>query len=171
MPTIKQIVIKESIKELKALQTQASASISKRISFLIVLKQNKVSSVSKRALSEMLGIDANSVTNWKKIYELHGISGILSDARGGYKPSIISSIVHKAIQDKLNDPKNGIRGYQELLEWVKKELSKDIKYITLLKYTERNFDSKIKVARKSHVKKDENLVADFKKTSEKNAQT
>ena len=63
---------------------------------------------------------------------------------------------------KLNDPKNGIRGYSELLEWVKEELGKDMKYITLVKYTEFHFGSKIKVARKSHVKKDEEAVASFK---------
>ncbi len=69
---------------------------------------------------------------------------------------------------KLKDPKNGIRGYTELLEWVRKELFKDMKYITLVKYTQRHFGSKIKVARKSHVKKDEEAVAAFKKTSVKN---
>ena len=69
---------------------------------------------------------------------------------------------------KLNDPKNGIRGYTELLEWVNKELFKDMNYITLVKYAERHFGSKIKVARKSHVKKDEEAIATFKKTSVKN---
>lgn len=50
-----------------------------------------------------------------------------------------------------------IRGYTELLEWVNKELHKDMKYITLVKYTERHFGSKIKVARKSHVKRTKKL--------------
>ncbi len=78
---------------------------------------------------------------------------------------------HQKMAMKLNDPKNGIRGYKELLEWVNKELSKDMKYITLVKYTERHFGSKIKVARKSHIKKDEEAVTTFKKTSLKNART
>ena len=55
----------------------------------------------------------------------------------------------------------------ELLEWVKTELHKELKYITLVKYAERNFGSKIKVARKSHVKKDLDKVEAFKKTSVK----
>jgi hypothetical protein len=83
-----------------------------------------------------------------------------------FKPSVITNEEHKAIEQKLKDPKNGIRGYNELLEWVKTTLSKDIKYITLLKYTEKNFGSKIKVARKSHAKKDETSIELFKKTSE-----
>ncbi len=169
MPAVKQIVIKESIKELKALSKNASASVSKRLAFLIALKQNNASSVSKRVLSIALGINANSVTNWKKLYEKKGIAGILNDNRGGFKPSLVTPNEHKAIADKLTDPKNGLRGYKELLEWVKSELSKDMKYITLVKYTERNFGSKIKVARKSHANKDEGAVITFKKTLVKNA--
>ena len=88
---------------------------------------------------------------------------------GGFKKSVISKEEHEKIANKLNDPKNGIRGYTELLEWVKTALSKDMKYITLVKYAERHFGSKIKVARKSHVKKDEEAVDAFKKTSLKNA--
>jgi hypothetical protein len=44
-----------------------------------------------------------------------------------------------------------------------------MKYITLLKYAERHFGSKIKVARKSHVKKDDLRVESFKKTLVKSA--
>jgi transposase len=170
MPAVKQIQIKESLKELKMLFKNASGGSAKRLSFLIALKQNKLPSVSKRAMSEFLGIDPNSVTNWKRLYQQKGISGILSDGRIGFKPSVVSPEEHKAIEKKLNDPDNEIRGYNELLDWVKTTLSKDMKYITLVKYTERNFGSKIKVARKSHIKKDMEAVVDFKKTSVKNAQ-
>jgi hypothetical protein len=44
-----------------------------------------------------------------------------------------------------------------------------VKYKTLYSYVRLNFDTKIKVARKSHVKKDEQAVEDFKKTSVKSA--
>ncbi len=58
---------------------------------------------------------------------------------------------------------------KELLTWVEAEFNKTIKYNTLLKYTTRHFGSKVKVARKSHVKKDEEAVNAFKKTSLKSA--
>jgi transposase len=169
MPALKSLVIKETIKELKGYQKGASSAINKRLLFLITIKQNKVESISKRALSKALGIDPNSVTNWKRLYEQHGIEGIIGDGRIGFKPSVVSQIEHVALEKKLNDPKNGIRGYKELLQWVKTELSMDIKYITLVKYVERHFSTKIKVARKSHTKKDEELVSTFKKTSGKPA--
>lgn len=107
---------------------------------------------------------------WRNLYNLSGIDPLLKHGRvGGFKKSVVSKEEHKRIAMKLNDPKNGIRGYTELLEWVNKELSKDMKYITLVKYTERHFGSKIKVARKSHVKKDDEAASIFKKTLLKNA--
>ena len=55
-------------------------------------------------------------------------------------------------------------GYVELQQWIEKEFKKEVKYNTILKYAMKNFGSKVKVARKSHVKKDNEAVAAFKKT-------
>ncbi|MBK9352793.1 MAG: winged helix-turn-helix domain-containing protein [Bacteroidetes bacterium] len=68
---------------------------------------------------------------------------------------------------KIKRPKNGLRGYVELQNWIEKELGQSIKYNTLLKYSMRHFGSSVKVARKSHVNKDMNKVDAFKKTSVK----
>ena len=62
---------------------------------------------------------------------------------------------------------NGLRGYTELLNWIEQEFGKDVKYNTLLKYCIRKFGSKVKVARKSHVKKDDQAAEAFKKTLHK----
>jgi transposase len=144
--------------------------IGKRLLMLIEIKKHEKTGISKRALSEITGINHNSIVKWRNQYNKEGISPLLTHGRvGGFKKSVVSKEAHKQIEKKLKDPKNGIRGYTELLEWVNKELSTDMKYITLVKYTQRHFVSKIKVARKSHVKKDEALVDTFKKTLVKNA--
>lgn len=165
-----QIEIKESIHELRRLQRKHGELINKRLQMLIVIKMNKDTGISKRELSAQTGINHNSIVKWRKIYIESGIEPLLIHGRkGGFKPSVISKSAHLKIEKKLKDPKNGIRGYVELLEWVNKELSLDLKYITLLKYTQRHFGTKIKVARKSHVKKDEEAVDTFKKTLVKSA--
>ena len=137
---------------------------------LIEIKKHEKTGISKRDLSNLTGINHNSIVKWRKMYLSEGMGSLLKHGRvGGYKKSIVSPQDHQQIEKLLNNPKNGIRGYVELLEWVSKELSKDMKYITLLKYTQRHFGSKIKVARKSHIKKDDFLVETFKKISVKNA--
>ena len=165
----KSLTIKESVQELSHLRKNSSDTINKRLLMLLSLKREKNNAISKRDLAKRIGVDPNSITSWKKLYEQKGISGIITDGRIGFKPSVVSTHEHKRIEKKLNDPKNGIRGYTELLDLVKTELSKDMKYITLLKYSKRHFGSKIKVARKSHVKKDEQSIETFKKTSVKSA--
>lgn len=70
------------------------------------------------------------------------------------------------LEAKLNDPQNGLQGYIELKDWIEKESGKTFDYNTLLHYCIRNFKSSVKVARKSHVKKDEDQGISFKKTSD-----
>jgi transposase len=165
----KPLIVKETQKELVQLRKNSSDTKNKRLLMLIELKKEKGNAISKRDLALRIGVDPNSITAWKRLYEQSGIEGIMSDGRIGFKASIVSSEEHKKIEQKLKDPKNGIRGYVELLDWVKTELSKDMKYITLVKYAERHFESKIKVARKSHVKKDDQAVETFKKSLAKSA--
>jgi len=165
-----EINIKESISELRILQRKHGELIAKRLLMLIEIKKHESTGISKRDLSLITGINHNSIVKWRKLYNSQGIAPLLIHGRvGGFKKSVFTKQEHLKIEKKLNDPKNGIRGYIELLAWVTVHFSKDIKYITLLKYTERHFGTKIKVARKSHVKKDESAIATFKKTSEKNA--
>ena len=68
------------------------------------------------------------------------------------------------IYKKLSDLKGGIRGYKELLFWVEEELGKTVKYNSLMVFCRNQFGTKIKVARKSHIKKDHKAVETFKKT-------
>lgn len=165
-----EITVKETIKELRYLQRKNGELIGKRLLMLIEIKKHEETGISKRELSRITGINHNSIVKWRRQYKNQGISPLLKHGRiGGFKTSVISPEEHLLLERKLKDPKNGIRGYVELLQWVNKELSKDLKYITLLKYVERHFGTKIKVARKSHVKKDDLLVEDFKKSLVKNA--
>ena len=166
----KSLIVSESIKVLSGLRKDSSPTQNKRLSMLIEIRREKDIAITKRDLAKRIGVDPNSITAWKKLYEQAGITALMADGRIGFKPSLVTAEVHKKIELKLKDPKNGIRGYVELQDWVKSTLGMDFKYITLLKYTKKYFGSKIKVARKSHVKKDAEAVTTFKKTLAKSAE-
>jgi len=170
MSNAKSLIVSESIKELSGLRKGSSDTQNKRLSMLIEIRREKDIALTKRDLAKRIGVDPNSITAWKKLYGQAGITALMADGRIGFKPSLVTAEVHKKIELKLKDPKNGIRGYVELQDWVKSELGMDLKYITLLKYTKKHFGSKIKVARKSHVKKDAEAVATFKKTLAKSVE-
>ena len=171
MSRAKQLYVKENVSELKRLLFNRSVTISNRIRMLILIKNNENESQSKQQLGKLLGVSSSSIQIWRKQYEKGGISLLLEDKRIGFKPSLISEEEHEQIASKLNDPTNGLRGYVELQDWISQAFDKTIKYNTLLKYCGRNFGSKSKVARKSHVKKDLQAVEDLKKTSDKFAGT
>lgn len=80
------------------------------------------------------------------------------------KPSVFTDAEHKKLEQKLKNPKNGLRGFKELQQWISQEFGKEIKYNTVLKYMVRHFGASVKIARKSHIKKDEAAVTAFKKT-------
>ncbi len=164
MAAPKIVHIAESITELRKFQKASIPMIANRIKALIEFKKNEKTGISKRAVADNTGVNHNSVQTWRKLYEQGGIAAILYYQKQSGRPSDITKKEHLQLEKKLNDPKNGLRGYVELLSWMETEFKKTFKYNTVLKYAYRHFQSKIKVARKSHVKKDEEAVATFKKT-------
>jgi transposase len=132
---------------------------------LIEIKKIEGQGISKRELAELIGVNHNSIQTWRQMYLTGGISELCSHKKTGFKPSVFDKEEHNAIKEKLHDPVNGLRGYKELLAWIENDLSKEVKYNTLLKYCIRNFSSSVKVARKSHINKDPLAVEAFKKTS------
>lgn len=165
------ITIKETEKEIKSLLKKSIPFIAQRLRLLLILKQYEKTGISKREAAKLAGVDPNSVQNWRTLYLQSGIEGLTHHEKIGFKPSVFSSEEHLLLEEKLNDPHNNIQGYVELKDWLEKEVGKTFNYNTLLFYCIRNFKSNVKVARKSHVKKDEKAVNDFKKTSVKSAKT
>lgn len=165
MSSPKQIQIKESINELRKLQKKSIPMIANRIRVLIELKKHESTGISKRAVADSVGVNQNSVQTWRTMYASGGIDAILNYQKREGRPSVLTKEEHQKIEEKLKDPKNGLRGFTELQNWVEQEFDKVILYNTLFKYSQRHFGAKVKVARKSHVKKDEKAVEDFKKTS------
>jgi transposase len=159
------IPVKESTQELRLVLKSVIPFLQPRVKLLLCMKKYGDKPVSKRELMDQTGLCSYSVHKWRTLYNTGGLDNLLKHNKKGFKPSKLTAEQHKKLELKLNDPENGIRGYKELQEWVFKEFKSQIAYNTLLKYCVKNFGSKVKVARKYHAKKDDNLVNTFKKTS------
>lgn len=165
MALAKQIIVKESEQELKALQRKQPVYLKTRIEMLLLLKKSEVL-LSKEALARILKINHNTAQKWRTKYINSGIEGLLSDGRGGFKPSIISDELHQAISDRLHSPKDAFTSYVDLILWITNNyITEGVNYQTINSYVKRKFGAKIKVARKSHINKDDLAVESFKKTS------
>ena len=165
MALAKQITVKESEQELKALKRKQPVYLKTRIEMLLILK-NSEELLSKESLARILKINHNTAQKWRTKYLIGGINGLLSDARGGFKPSIISEDLHQAISDRLHSPKDAFTSYVDLISWITDNYIPDgVNYQTINSYVKRKFGAKIKVARKSHINKNDAAVENFKKTS------
>jgi transposase len=155
--------IKESYQEITKLMKNQNFMIIQRLRVLQECKKNEKTGISKRALAESVGVNHNSANKWRKMYIDGGIKALLSHNKIGFKPSIFNEKQKAVIEKKLNDSKEHVRGFTELQALIEKEFDCKIKYVTLWSYVKRNFGAKIKVARKSHILKDEKAVDLFKK--------
>ena len=165
MANSKNIIVTESELELKKLMRQQPIHKKNRIQMLLILKKNE-RSLSKLELAAILKVNHNTAQKWRKAYFEKGIDGLLFDGRVGFKQSIINSEIHQAIEQRLTSPKDAFTSYVDLINWIVENYIPDgINYHTVNKYVKRHFGAKLKVARKSHIKKDPNAVEAFKKTS------
>ena len=159
----KEVIVKQTIKELNRLQKTSKPLFIPRLRMLHVIKQSD-KALSKNALSKLVGVNHNSIQKWRKMYLEGGLEGLLSHKTTASAPFMFTAQEREKIYNKLKDPKGGIRGYKELLLWVEQELGKKVKYNSLLVFCRNQFGTKIKVARKSHIKKEDKAVEAFKKT-------
>lgn len=168
----KQFKIKEELATLrKALRGSKNELTSKRLRALIVYKQHEKEGVSKGKVAARAGIDPNSALKWRNAYIDGGLTGLLSHGIRSNRRGAIQPDQRESLRDKLHDPQNGLRGYTELVEWFNTRFGTQVKYHAMNKFVKRNHGAQCKVARKSHVKKDPEAVAAFKKTSRDSARS
>ena len=167
MANAKNIIVKESLKELQVLKRKQPPHLRQRIQMLITMKRSK-EAITKDGLAQALGISGQTAHTWRTNYVKRGIEGLLTFNRTHGKKSFIDEKTHKAIEQKLTDPSGGVSSYKDLQQWVSEQYLSGIKYTTLNEYVKRKFGAKLKVARKSHVNKDEEAIEAFKKTPREN---
>lgn len=164
MSSVLKIPVKESLSDLRKLLKVAKPIFVPRIKMLIEMKKEDEKGISKRELMNRIGASSQTIQNWRSVYKIQGIEGLLSHKKKGFKPSVFTSEEHQKLSEILHNPNNDITGFVELNQWVKNEFNKEVKYNTLLKYCVQHFGAKTKVARKSHISKDLGSVETFKKT-------
>ena len=162
------ITVKESLKELRVILKKSAAHHSPKIRMLIEIKKSDIA-LSKYELANIIGVNQNSIQTWRTKYKNEGLNRLLKDGRIGFKPSIITPKAHKKIEIKLNAPEAAFTSYKQLHQWVEKHLIEGVNYNSLRHYVKRHFGAKLKVPRKSHIRKDKEAVTAFKKTSNESA--
>ena len=134
-----------------------------RISSLILTVDNKFK--TRVELAHYLGVNATTLYHWTQTYSKSGLDAMLTISNGGKRREVITADIHKILEEKLTDSANPFLGYKDAQLWFIQEHGLNLNYHTLRSYMKREFNSKLKMPRKSHYKKDEQAIEAFKKTS------
>jgi transposase len=156
------IAVKESKDDLLQLKRKHPVHLRKRIEMLIICKRAE-EALSKLELAGKVKVNPNSIQKWRRMYLDGGIDLLLTFNRKGYKTGMINEQIHAEIEKKLTNPNEPFRSYIELQQWIDRTFIPGINYHTVNKYVKRHFGASLKVARKSHINKDEQAIEDFKK--------
>jgi hypothetical protein len=69
-----------------------------------------------------------------------------------------------ALRLRLNDPTQGFHSYGEIRQWLLREHEVEVPYSTVHQVVRYRLQAKLKVARPTGVRRDEEAVVSFKKT-------
>jgi len=162
MPKKITLLIAEDLEFLLREHSKSPSSLSKdRIKALIYIKKGKYAFQSD--IAKKLGRTEKTVRGWLQKYAQVGFSGLTTIKSGGNNTKVLSNKAKVFIAEKLTDSTTTITSYIELQLLIAKELEETVPYFALYAHCRRKHKSKLKVARKSHYKKDPKAEELFKK--------
>jgi len=164
MARISKLRVSESVQELKVLLRKESYFKNiPRLQALINIKENKFR--TREELGDHLGVKRRTIEKWLSDYRLGGLDTMMLSGKRNRKSYMITEEIHKGLEQKVMDREQGFSSYVEAQTWIALEYDLELKYNTVREHLIRHFKTKIKSPRKSHVKKDNEAVAAFLKTT------
>jgi transposase len=162
MPKKINLEISESVDFLQREHSKAKGFLKKdRIKTLLYIREGKYHFQSE--ISKKLGRSEKTIRGWLQQYLKEGYSSLMEVKSGGNNTKTISEKARIFIAEKVKDKSTTITSYIELQLLLEEELGEKVFYGALYSHCRRNYKTNLKVARKSHHKKDEKAEELFKK--------
>jgi transposase len=123
-----------------------------RLFMLYLLKSQQAKTMQEVAF--LLALGRNTIGQWLARYEKEGINGLLDIRTHPNRPQLTPPAVMEQLQEKLRTP-HGFRSYKEIWQWLRDDCQLNITYKTTHNLVRYRLKAKLKVPRKSHIKKDQ----------------
>lgn len=159
----KGIEIKESEQELLSLTRKGyQPLVQARLRALYLYKSGQFFSYAR--IAKEVGYERHAVGHWFKLYQQIGLAGCLAINPGGKpKGSIIAGKALEELTAKLNSTTDYFTSYKQIHQWLKEEHGITLSYEHVHRFVRYTLKAKLKVVRKSNLKKDEAKEEKFKK--------
>jgi transposase len=143
--------IHETPEELKQLlSAEHDAQKHQRLQALYLLQTQQAR--TRRQVAHLLGVNRDTVGRWLDAYALGGMARMLAIAKAPGKPARLSAAMQQGLRERLAQPQ-GFASYKAIWQWLGQEYGVSIAYNTVHKFVRYTLRAKLKVPRKSHIKK------------------
>jgi transposase len=143
--------IHETPEQLKALLTaERDAQKHQRLQALYLLQTEQA--YTRRQLALLLGVHRETVGRWLATYATGGLPQMLTIAKAPGKVPLLSPAMQQALRDRLSQPQ-GFASYKAIWQWLRQAYGVPLAYKTVHKFVRYTLQAKLKVPRKSHIKK------------------
>lgn len=160
MAILQKLTVTETSEQLIKLIGKSTSSAKPRLKMLLAIVNG---TTSTNDLAHRTKSNRDSIRNWKNTYRTKGLEGLLEEGRGGNRQGALNDQQKGELAKKLSNPKGGFTSYKQATDWINTTFGVEMNYHAVNMYLKRNFGTKLKVGRKTHVNKDENATALFKK--------
>jgi transposase len=144
-------LIHETPEELKQLLTaEQDAQKHQRLQALYLLQTQQAR--TRRQVAHLLGAHRDPVGRWLDAYERGGVVQMLTIAKAPGMPALLSAAMQPGLRERLAQPQ-GFASDQAIREWQGQEYGVPLAYKTVQKFVRYPRRAKLKIPRKSHVKK------------------
>lgn len=152
--------IRESEYALKQLlKTEKRPRRRERLQMLYLFKTGQAK--TRKSAAEMLSVHRTTVSDWINAYERGGLGRLLHiKTKPNHKLSLPPHVLH-TLRRKLRR-RRGFSSYKSIQGWLEKRYSLCVPYSTIHGIVRYGLKAKLKVGRKSHVKKNEKEGIAFK---------
>ena len=157
------IEIVESVETLSnLLKKEKNPQKKERIQALYWIKTNLAESIGH--LSSLSGKHRTTVSRWLSSYRKEGLSKMLDIYKSSGRKAAIPSEIQQILINELNE-KEGFSSYKEIKTWLYTVHDLEVSYKVVYETVRYRLKAKLKVPRRSNVKKDAEAEAEFKKKS------
>ena len=152
--------IRESEFELnQLLRTEKETRREERLRMLYFFKTGQAE--TRKSAAQMLLVHRTTVSRWLDAYERGGLGRLLHmKTKPNHKLSLPLHVLH-TLKRKLRR-RRGFNSYKSIQRWLEKRYSLCVPYSTVHGIVRYSLKAKLKVGRKSHVKKNEKEGVAFK---------
>ncbi|TXK45728.1 hypothetical protein FVR03_12330 [Pontibacter qinzhouensis] len=157
------IEIKESPEELLRLSRKQKHPLAQaRLRAFYLCQSGQAGSCEQ--LSEQLGYERHAVGRWLRLYRERGLAACLEVATTGRpRGSVIGGRALEELQAKLSDAGHYFTSYKQIQRWLKQEHGIGLSYEHVHRFVRYRLGAKLKVVRRSNLRKDAAYEEKFKK--------